>query len=148
MTEHTVKIPGPDGKVKGAQRRPGRPPLRLIVFQPFAHADHIVDCIAQVSVELEGVLIGSPDLQINFRAAFGAQPSLGFLHYGPADAAALVLWRHNPAVHGTDQKQVRPHPQLAANVFVRVIGGPHQVALSPERDHRSFVFGLERANSD
>jgi len=53
---------------------------------------------------------------------------------------------YNFAVQETDQKQVRPDPKLAANVFVRIIGGPHEVALPPQRYDCLLVLKLERPN--
>ena len=55
---------------------------------------------------------------------------------------ALVPGHHRrdqPAIHRSDQKQVALNAQLAMDVLYRVVPGPDQPALAPQRDHGVLV---------
>ena len=118
-----------------------------------------------MAVELDNAVIGSPNLQIDFRAACLPQQPLRFVHYGSPKTKALVLWRnrhviepptmplvtrhrrrHNLTSQHPDREQIRPHPEFAAHILARVIPRPDQIALPPQRHHFFHVLKLEGAN--
>src|SRR5262249_4853976 len=80
-------VHGPRRAVWGARQRP-------------AHADAVLDRVAEPLVESDDVAVLALDLQVDLRAAELQQPPLGLAHEGAADPAALVL--------GCDRDTVEP----------------------------------------
>jgi hypothetical protein len=130
---------------------------QIIMFQPLAHTYHIINCIAQPTIELNNSMVGRPDLQIDFRTPGLPKPSFRFGDDGtristplqvrdncqiiePA-SMALVTGHHagdNLTVKNTHQKQFRVDEKFALNVSMRIIPGPNQVTSSP-KGHDCFL---------
>jgi hypothetical protein len=89
---------------------PGRYLLRGgVVYQAFAHAHHVVDVIAKVPVEGDGVLVGSSYLQVDLRAPGSEKPPLRLAHEQPTESLPLIGGVNGEVVHPAAMSVVTDH---------------------------------------
>ena len=151
-----VKLPSPAAVVLGGF---------LVMLQSFPHAHDLVNRITEPPVEINNTLIGSPNLQIDLRTTGGTKQPLRLRDHGSRPTLPLMLGRNRQiiqpaamaletshhtrnhlAVEQADQKQVRPHVQLASDVFARVVPRPNQATSPPKRNDGLLICWLEWSN--
>src|SRR5262249_9501180 len=139
--------------------------LAVVVLQPLAEADHIIQREPDRAIELDRRGVASSNLQVDFWASRGAQQALGLVHQGPAETATPVRRIDTevidppavPVVPGHDrpddrtiingdQKEIRTDLELAADVLARVVPRSGQPAPLPEAHDGDLVRRVERAD--
>lgn len=137
----------------------------IVRLEPLPHADDVIHGVTYSPPECDSTFVGRADLEVNLGTAQLAQALLSFLNDQPRKPAALMTGvdrdiveptpmplvsrhrrRDDPTVDYTDQEQLRPHPELPLDVFVRVISWANQATASPQRDDSFLILGAERAN--
>jgi hypothetical protein len=126
---------------------------KVVVLKAPSHADHVIDGVSDVPVELHRGRVRRADLQVHLRAAELAQPSFCLVHEHPAQPLPLMARMDREVVdpppvalvadhHGSDQfvidqenqKISRVPRQLAVNVPGGVVPGSGQLAEGPKRN--------------
>lgn len=126
-----------------------------------SHADHVIDGVTDVPVELDRGRVRRADLQVYLRAADFAQPPFCLAYEQSAQPLALMVRMDREVVnpspvafiadhHRPDQFAVvrknhkigRVPRQLAVNIPVRVIPRPGQLAQGPKRNKGLPIAGL------
>ena len=130
-----------------------------VVYQAFAHAHHVVDVIAKVPVEGDGVLVGGSYLQVDLRASGGEEPPLRLAHEQPAEslpltggvngevvhpaAMSVVTGHHRPGQPLADlehEESVKIVNELALYVAAGIVPWPQQTASGPQ-GQQSVMIG-------
>ena len=128
-----------------------------VVIETLAQAHHVVNGVADLSIELGRSLIRGPNLQVYFRAAEIAQSPLGHVHeqapksltpvirvdrevVDPASVAFVANHDRSDQLAALfEQEKVVPvSGQLAGNIPVGVVPWSRELADRPER-HERFV---------
>src|SRR4051794_37135711 len=126
--------------------------------EPLSHSGRGIVGIPDDAPECRRLLVAGADLDVDLRAAEGEQTVLDVSEETAADASPLPARRdgdvvdpaavaviaghrggHQLAPVLAHEEQLGLHRQLALDVLARVVPGPGQAALLPERDDRVRV---------